>query len=316
MSVAGQNVGDTATNGEERGGSVWTSYSTRDRTLLTVGSVLCYVIFHFLGRAFRIPEMAHYQASLLANPSPAVAIVLTAVTFAACVLVGSLIAGTVHFEGGLFCACVGLLALSTRGGPMRYVLMDASGGSSVWVRMLTELALLSAIVGGGWYLLRVLRDQNFLRGEPLREDDPETLPGQGLMALAATVIGTLLLVLVLAQTDKKAQVVWAVAIASFFASMAAHSLFPARPSVWFWAAPLIVAAIGYLSAVASGQILPGGQVGGMLPALARPLPLDYASVGPAAALLGYWTSRKWQHEHEEEPQTTGEVEEALEEPGR
>ena len=55
-------------------------------------------------------------------------------------------------------------------------------------------------------------------------------------------------------------------------------------------------------------------MGGILPALARPLPLDYATAGTAGALMGYWTSRKWQHEHEAEPHTTGEVEEALENP--
>src|SRR5439155_21554171 len=112
--------------------------------------------------------------------------------------------------------------------------------------------------------------------------------------------------------DRKAQVVWSVAIASLVSSLAAHSLFPARPSIWFWAAPFIVGVIGYAVAGFGGPPLPGGEVGGALPALPRPLPLDYASVGTAGALVGYWTSRKWQHEHETEPHTTGEVEEALE----
>jgi hypothetical protein len=32
--------------------------------------------------------------------------------------------------------------------------------------------------------------------------------------------------------------------------------------------------------------------------LVRPLPLDYASAGPAGAILGHWMSRKWQKERE------------------
>jgi hypothetical protein len=38
--------------------------------------------------------------------------------------------------------------------------------------------------------------------------------------------------------------------------------------------------------------------GGFLVALARPLPLDYASVGTAGALLGYWMRRKSLHERD------------------
>jgi len=41
-----------------------------------------------------------------------------------------------------------------------------------------------------------------------------------------------------------------------------------------------------------------GQGGGLLAPLARPLPLDYASLGTAGAILGYWTSRQWQRAKE------------------
>ena len=293
--------------------NVWAAYSTRERALLATGVVVSYAIFHFIGRAFRIPELPDFQASLLGNASPVLTLVMTLVTLIACVLIGSLIAGSVHFEAGLFCACAGMFALSTRGGPMRYVLMD-SPAPGVWVRLLTETAELFAFVGVAWVVLMTLRDRNLLRAEPLRDDDPDALPGQGLMAMATQIVGMIFLMLLLAQTDKKAQVGWAIGTASLLSALAAHSLFPARPSIWFWSAPFVVAAIGYACAMVGGQTLPGGQVGGLMPALARPLPLDYAAIGPAAALVGYWTSRKWQHEREEEPRTIGEVEEALEQP--
>jgi hypothetical protein len=276
-------------------GNIWTSYSTRDRVLLAVGSVLCYLIFHFIGRAFRIPELQDFQATLLGNPSPVGTVLVTIITFAACLLIGSLIAGTVQFEAGLFCACIGLMALSTRGGPMRYELMSSSG-NTIWIRMIVETIILFGIVAMGWWVLAGLRDRNLLSGEQLIEDGPETLPGQELMALAMQVVATIILILLLAQTDQKAQVLWAIAIASYLAALGTHQLFPVRPSIWLWCAPFIVAVIGYICAMMAGGNLPGGQVPGMLPQLARPLPLDYASVGPAAALLGYWTSRKWQFE--------------------
>jgi len=208
-----------------------------------------------------------------------------------------------------------LLALSWRGGPMRYVLMYA-GSQAVYLRLIAEILMLAGCVGVGWYVLTMLRDMNLLHGEPLREDDPDALPATGLTALGATVLLMVFFMLLLTPTDKKSQVVWAVALSSLFASLAAHSLFPARPSIWFWTAPFIVAVVGYGFAFMGGPLLVGGEVGGMMPALARPLPLDYAGAGVAGALVGYWTSRKWQHERETEPQTTGEVEEALEGSGR
>jgi hypothetical protein len=291
--------------------NVWTSYSTRDRTLLTVGAVISYVIFVLVGRMFDIPQLPKYQADLLGQPSPIIVLIVVLVTLLACVLIGSLVAGIVHFESGLFCGCIGMLALSTRGGAMRDVLMYA-GGPGVYVRLMAELVMLAGCIGVGWYGLMVLRDMELLRGEPLREDDPDALPAQGAMALGATVIIMIFLMILLAQTDKKAQAIWAVIFSSMLATMGSHSLFPARPSIWFWTAPLIVGVIGYAFAWAGGPAGVGGDVGGMLPALARPLPVDYACAGTAGALYGYWTSRRWQHERETEPHTTGEVEEALE----
>ena len=41
-----------------------------------------------------------------------------------------------------------------------------------------------------------------------------------------------------------------------------------------------------------------GRGAGALAALGRPLPLDYASLGPAGAILGYWISRGWERAKE------------------
>jgi hypothetical protein len=40
------------------------------------------------------------------------------------------------------------------------------------------------------------------------------------------------------------------------------------------------------------QALRNGVLQYPLAPLARPLPIDYATAGPAAALLGYWVSRR------------------------
>jgi hypothetical protein len=278
-------LGETAA---EMAGNIWRGYSTRDRTLLAIGSIVCWILFATIGKLFGIPPVPGYQASLLSGGSAVMSILLAGVTFVACVLFGSLVSGAVHFEGGLFCASVGMLALSTRGGPIRYVLMYA-GGAGVYFSLLVELVLLAGIVCIGWNVLIALRNAGYLHAEPLRDDDPDALPAQGAMALVGQVILMVVLMALLAQSDRKAQVIWSVGISSFLAALAAHSLFPARPSAWFWSAPLIVGGIGYTLAWFGGA--PGA--------------------GVAGSLYGYWTSRKWLHEHEEEPHTTGEVEEAV-----
>lgn len=293
-------------------GDIWSSY-TRNRTLLTIGAIVCCALFWGMARLFGLPRYPGFQASLVMQSSPVLVILLVAVTLLAGALVASLIAGVVHFESGLFCASIGLAALSVRGGPMRYVLMYSSG-ASVYGRLVIETLLLLGCVCLGWYALLTLKEKGLLKGEPLREDDPDALPAQGLMALGAQVILMMLLMALLAQTDAKAQVIWSVAISATVSAIAAHSLFPARPSIWFWSAPFIVAIVGYVLALFGGPPGVAGMPSGAFPALARPLPLDYAGVGTAGALLGYWTSRKWLHEREGEPHTTGEVEEALDNP--
>src|SRR4051812_19575285 len=185
---------------------------------------------------------------------------------------------------------------------MRYVLMYAPGGG-VFLRLILETLLLFAFIGLAWMALGFLRDRGLIhekyRDEP---DAPDALPAHGLMALAAQVVIMIVILALLAHTDKKAQVVWSLAVAAPIAALAAHSLFPARPSIWFWTAPMLVGLIGYsLALFGGGNHLPGGAIGGYAPALARPLPLDYASIGTAGSLFGYWTSRRWQHEKDEDP---------------
>ena len=59
------------------GERVWTSYSARERTLLTLGAVASYLIFSAVGRSFSIPLLEDYQgreamaAGEAFDPSPA-----------------------------------------------------------------------------------------------------------------------------------------------------------------------------------------------------------------------------------------------------
>jgi hypothetical protein len=98
----------------------------------------------------------------------------------------------------------------------------------------------------------------------------------------------------LAWTDAKGQALASVGLSAFAGAVAAHLLFPVRRSRWLWTGPLLVGLAGYvLSFFFCDNLWRIGQLQWLLGPLARPLPLDYASMGPAGALLGMWMAQRW-----------------------
>src|SRR5688572_18565096 len=150
---------------KEAGESIWMSYRLRDRTLLTIGALAAYGIFAGVAELFAIPRVEGFQGSLLAQPASVLALLVAGVVLIACVTLISPFAGIVRFEAGLYCAAIGMIALSIRGGPMRYVLM-ASPGDGIFLKLIVELLVLFAFVGASWAVMMVLSQQGVLRPEP------------------------------------------------------------------------------------------------------------------------------------------------------
>jgi hypothetical protein len=273
----------------------------RDRALLTVGVVVSLLIFNTVGKVFSIPVMPGCSASLIQQPSSLLSFVLCAIAFVVCVLASTMITGVVHFEAGFYCATFGLAALSMRGGAMRATL-TAAPGPGVFLALAMELLLLYGILFVGWVALMGMRERSMLRSEDERsgEEDLDAVPSQGALALATQVMLMLFLMTILCQTDQKKQVLAAVGISAFLATLGAHSIFPTRPSAWFWCGPLLIGVAGYILAYFGDGPWTIGEIYGYDPALARPLPLDYASAGPVGALLGYWMSRHWQQARQDD----------------
>jgi hypothetical protein len=276
----------------------------RNRLLLTLAATAGCLLFWFAGAWFRIPRHQGFEMSLALQPSAAADLLLVGVVTLAATAVGTVLAGSIRFDAGLFSAAIGLAALSCRGGPMRYV-TQAAGGRGVFLAMALELLVLGALLGLAWFGLWLLYRRGRLSGDALRDglrDEPHDL-GERIYALLVQAAVMSVIVLLLARTDDKKQVLAAVGVASFGATLMSYAFSPVRPSVWYWAGPILVGVVGYITAYLSAGSMESvgwksGAGAGTLAALARPLPLDYASLGTAGAILGYWTSRQWQRAKE------------------
>jgi hypothetical protein len=202
----------------------------RARFLLTVASTASFALCWFAGAAFGIPAYTKFDVSLLNQPSPAIALFITLVLTVACALIGSAIAGTVRFEAGLATAAIGLLALTMRGGPMRYTLFYGTG-PQVFLTLTAELMILYAILGIGWGVVWLLRNNGWLRDDPFRDGvaDVNEPMSQKLSALATQAIVMALIMMLLCKTDRKPQVLASVFLGSFLATLAAHSRCPKQP---------------------------------------------------------------------------------------
>jgi hypothetical protein len=275
-------------------------FNRTEKYLAVIGAMICFGAFWLAGKIFRIPVYTHLSASLLLQPTAATSFIVAAIVFGICVVLGALICGILGFDSGIFCAAAGLCALSARGGAMRYTLMEHPAAST-WLSLILEVILLGVLVWAGTLIQAVLHRAHLLHHDDHRHVVTEIHESidQRILALVANVIIISILMMFFAASDRKVQVLAAVAISSFLGTLAAYYLVPTRPSIWYWAAPILVAVIGYAVQYIGN---PGGwqigEVRGTFAALARPLPLDYAGSGVAASIVAYWTSRRWQHERE------------------
>lgn len=277
----------------------------RTRLLLLCGAIASFVLFFFAGRLFNIPVHPRFEMSLMQQPHVVVDYLVIAVVFVLSVLLGTLIAGSIRFDAGLFVACLGLVALSTRGGPMRCVL-QWSTSSTIYLWLALELILLYAIIIAAWACLCYLHRRGLLQPDSHRDgflDQQHTLSNR-LAASALQIVVMTIAMLFFAQTDVKFQVIASVGLSAFIGTAVAHFLLPVRPSIWFWIGPLVVGVVGYVWAYLNpdGWII--GQITGPLAPLARPLPITYAGPGAGGAVLGYWMSRRWLRDRQAETEET------------
>jgi hypothetical protein len=274
----------------------------RARLLLLGGVVASFLLYYWASRVMGVPPESGHQASLIVQGAPVASVLVTVVVFAIALAIGTALAGMIRFNAGLLAACLGLAAISLRGGDTRRMwlyAMSVTSANGLFVRFAVEAALLGALIGAAWWVLRGLHIKGTLKDRESESmlDTPEHEAANERAAFGTQLAITAVGIYLLAQSDAKGQALAAVFIASFAGSAVAHTSFSTGPRSWYWLPPIALAFLAYLvcsfSPPENGLTLANPRNHMLIP-LVRPLPLDYASLGTAGAILGHWMSRRWQ----------------------
>lgn len=245
-----------------------------------------------------------FNASILLDPRNVLMLMITIVWIAVVGGVMTLLARFIRPDAGLFVAACAVWSFRRDGGMARDVYMAHPTGST-FVTLALELVVLGLLVGGVFVFSRWLVGRGKLPDDhqlDLIRPKPEPL-GQRLLASATMALVMMVLLLLTLRSDERMQVTGMVFISALLATMSTVRFIPATPSIYFWVGPFLVGIVGYLASSVRGTAnLPIGDVAGYFGALARAMPLDYASAGVAGSLYGYWVARGWIPEDALEPE--------------
>ena len=287
-------------------GSIFTPGKLTQLLVLIAVGISC-AIFWFAARVMDIPREPRFGGSLLQSYAGVGWLIAALALLAIGAGIGTLLAGRRLPMAGVFVATVGLAVWSARGGAMQYVLFNAQNsglGRAVFFRLLIELLVLCAGVAAIWNVLWLrARARQAASIQTSQSPKPQPQPpltndakadesrSTGAALLAQIGLTALLVFLLLVETSVKKQVMVSVFVASFSGALLAESFFATRTSWrWYWLGPVAVGVIGYVAAWIQPTGMDIGHLTGALAPLARALPLDYASLGCAGALAGYWFS--------------------------
>jgi hypothetical protein len=246
--------------------------------------------FWYVGATFAIPALRGYAGSLLQGSAVA-NVILVAIVYASIAAATSIVLGRIRPGIGVFAASFGLAAISIRGGTVSAVLRDL-GASATYGMFLGETVVLAAIAAGAMLICRMLAP---LPPLAILQDDEHAKNGDRLLSVGLQTAITLVLVMVLGQSDVKGQALASVGIASLVATLVADNSLPVGFTPLAVMAPFAAALVGYAWALiaAGGSSNPANS-------LVTALPLDYASFGVAGTMMGHWMTHQWREEAEEE----------------
>lgn len=274
------------------------------RLMIAIMTVICCVIFTYGARWVHWPSEPGFHGSMAQAPMAIGGFLVALVLLILCTILSTFVLRRRYFPAGLMVATAGLTTWAVRGGTSTYVLFNADNsgaGPRVFLQLLGELIVLFAVIGGLWNVVwmshattrrasqppDIIGDEAAVRAAAARaakEESRSTGPALIVQAAVMTVV-----IWILVATPQKKQVLVAVFIAGAVSTALAESVFADRSaSRWYWIGPLASGAFGYIASYFSPAGMEFGNLSGIFGAMAHVLPLDYASVGCAGALLGYW----------------------------
>lgn len=276
------------------------TFSRAQKLLLLASIALAVLTAVLVQRLLHAPQVRGFSPALMQNSPPALGLLSAGLAIVAGAAVCTLAVGRIRPDAGIFCAALALLAFRFHTGPTRLALMN--GGKTALFNLATELAVIGLTMVGAFLVLRLLVRSRVLPDDGDRDGAalPDEKLDQKLLCTATTAVVMAVIMMLLCQSDDPGQTLWSVFIASWLGTWCSFRFAPVAPSVWYWAAPLALGVVGYAWIGATGSATASiGVPGGFLSALARAAPLDYASVGVAGALIGYWTGRRYFRERAE-----------------
>jgi hypothetical protein len=274
--------------GTDREGILQQQHSFVGKVVLWLSVLMSILLMLWLIQTFSIPAEPGFSASLLQQSSWIVAIFVVIVGIILAMLASGVIGSSLRSDAPVFCAALACAAISWRGGTMQTTLFAASGPRVFFSLALESIILFAALIGA-WQLLQKLRVKPL--AQPVSEDDDsEEGLDDKLLAVFTQASAMMAIMILLCRSDTKDQCLASVGVSAAAAAAIATQLVTVRSSFWLWIAPLAVALFGYIFASFHADGWQVGLLHGPLAALARPLPLDYVSMGPAGAIFGYWLS--------------------------
>jgi hypothetical protein len=258
------------------------------KVVLWIAIIVSLLLMSWLTRTFSIPAEPGFSVSLLQQSGSFVALLVLLIGMIGVMLVSAVVGSSLHSDAPVFCTALSCGVITLRGGTMQATLF-AANGPGVFTTLALETVLLFAMLFVAWQVLQRLRVSS---SDPLKVEEihePEALD-EKLLAVFTQAAAMMAIMILLCRSDAKGQCLASVGVSSAAAAAIAVQMVKVRSTFWLWIGPLFVALFGYIFAIFHADGWQVGLLHGPLAALARPLPLDYVSMGPAGAIFGYWLS--------------------------
>ncbi len=239
---------------------------------------------------FLIAPRGTIGPTMLQAQSVPAALLAMVICFGLATAIAAFVGRLVNAAVGLFVLGSGLWALRLRSGTIEDL---AFAGGSLWL-VAVETALWAVLIAGATAaVFRAAGPLTDMEGsdEPPWRRLPVTGPAAGVLIIPA--------VWVFARSDLKGQTLAAVILGGLAVGLAGRLLSPGVQPRLLFAAPCLFGALGVLiGTLMLKQPLLDAFVAGTIPALCRPMPIDFAAGSLAGVAMGLGWAKSFLHQEQ------------------